>query len=207
MTDRPILFSAPMVCALLAGRKTQTRRALKPQPVVDGRSVTSPPNFHFHAKTEASRDEYLATLAPYAIGDRLWCREYCAIWGGTARHVVYRADENDAEWAKLLHDRRNGAPWVLHPRSMPRWASRITLTVTDVRVQRVQDIWGQDFRAEGMHIAPGPPLSPRACEELKPEFAILWNNLNAKRGFGWDTNPWVAAYTFERIDNRQRKLP
>lgn len=83
---------------------------------------------------------------------------------------------------------------------MPRWASRITLEVTDVRVQRVQDISEEDARAEGM---PEPYLGDNdpPHEEMatmidrRRQFRNLWNTLNAKRGFGWDGNPWVVALT------------
>ena len=77
---------------------------------------------------------------------------------------------------------------------MPRWASRLTLTVTDVRVQRVQDISEGDIAAEG--IARGFSGGPHGEEGLYEDFADLWDSLNAPRGYGWDANPWVAAYTF-----------
>ena len=78
---------------------------------------------------------------------------------------------------------------------MPRWASRLTLTVTDVRVQRVAEISREDCVAEG---CPGFVSHDMQDGEMpEEEFQDLWNTLNASRGFGWDTNPWVAAITFE----------
>jgi hypothetical protein len=80
---------------------------------------------------------------------------------------------------------------------MPRWASRLTLTVTDVRVQRVQEISEADAVAEG--VTPSEEPNEMKWEHYAPHgvaFRTLWDSLNAKRGYGWDANPWVAAYTF-----------
>jgi hypothetical protein len=188
MTDKPIVFSAPMVRALLDGRKTQTRRVLKPQPevVTHGHvgalgggcypyrwlvSEHGPTVYGSNPQDFARR---VAERTPYAEGDRLWVREQ---WSGphawretlprnrqrcgspTATQVWYWADgePDHGDWERPRS-----------PAYMPRWASRITLLVTDVRVQRVQDISAEDAMAEG-----GPPLG--TC------------------------NDWVAAYSFERL--------
>ena len=129
MSDHPIIFSGPMVRSLLDGRKTQTRRVLKPQPQGE-----QPKNWT-RANDKAVR---------YAPGDRLYVRE-AINKVSTPGDVVYRADfeagGNDGAglgWRPSIH--------------MPRWASRLTLTVTDVRVQRLQDISEEDARAEGCDV-------------------------------------------------------
>lgn len=218
MADRPIIFSGPMVRALLEGRKTQTRRALK----LAGRA----PDFIGPRGCEAdprcwgweTPDGYFVTVegdekdhAPgwrngwrdwagaYAPGDRLWVREAHAMvpytaylhsdgvqmtaHGGTYEAAIYREGFDRC---------RSGIRWrpSIH---MPRWASRLTLTVTDVRVQRLQDISEADAVAEGW---PGPmtdigyPIStPRQW------FSGLWNRLH--RHDAWDANPWVVAISFQ----------
>ncbi len=240
MTDRPILFSGPMTRALLEGRKTQTRRILKPQPPADMGLV----GVYAPALTAVfgyvTPDADFKVPLRYMPGDRLWVRE---AWkpipksrpGGYfvpgspfyGLDAFYQADGNCPLWA-------NG-PWKpsIH---MPRWASRLTLIITDVRVERLQEISEADALAEGViHQDPTPddedwnlrwsaeqglapePMSPvwlapgtrqdygpRRDEPLwgpTPEFAfrLLWDSLNASRGFGWDANPWVVALTFNVI--------
>lgn len=91
---------------------------------------------------------------------------------------------------------------------MPRWASRITLELTDVRVERVQEISEADCKAEGCSREPdhGGFYGPDGTPLLKPTFRVLWDSLNAKRGYGWDTNPWVWVLTFkqEKSDDRTK---
>ncbi|WP_113154909.1 hypothetical protein [Nitratireductor sp. OM-1] len=192
MTDRPILFSGPMIRALLEGRKTQTRRILKPQPPADMGLV----GVYAPALTAVfgyvTPDADFKVPLRYMPGDRLWVRE---AWKPIPKSrpgsyfvpgspfygldTFYQADGNCPLWA-------NG-PWKpsIH---MPRWASRLTLIVTEVRVERLQEITWQDAKAEG--ISGGYHQS---------EFASLWDSLNASRGFGWDANPWVVALTFNVI--------
>jgi len=177
MPDRPIIFSAPMVRALLDGRKTQTRRVLKPQPDSRGRG-------------------FLDSKLPYSPGDRLWVRE--AFWTceacGYLNHAVGANNSGTAgrhccaSCDALLPKAKRS------PIHMPRWASRLTLTVTDVRVQRVQDISAADAIAEG--IAPAANSMTIDCDTLNPRdsFASLWNSIHGPGA--WDANPWVAAITF-----------
>lgn len=191
MTDRPIIFSAPMVRALLEGRKTQTRRVIKPQP-------------HEHPS-----GRWMAEIR-FTKGDRLWVRE-AFITGFDLdeddrptgdRKVWYRATDGGLRWYDPDADHfLDVAPWrpSIH---MPRWASRLTLTVTDVRVQRLQDISRGDAMADGCpfaNMADGP--DPRKW------FADLWKDLHQpiiRRAPGsskanpaaWDANPWVCALTF-----------
>ncbi|MGM0584254.1 MAG: hypothetical protein ACQEUZ_06355, partial [Pseudomonadota bacterium] len=154
MTDKPIIFSGPMVRALLEGRKSMTRRVLKPQPVArDVRFLGYLPRrrIGFALCHDGGANETLYARLPCAEGDCLWVREAHAFgWpvvpGETTPHaegpdhvVTYRADG---------HTPFGGGHWR-SPIHMPRWASRLTLTVTDVRVQRVQWISAEDTAAEG----------------------------------------------------------
>ena len=180
MTDKPIIFSAPMVRALLAGTKTQTRRVLKPLP---RRTI------FFDPKT-AVLDQFQEP--PYAPGDRLWVREAFSY--------------------ELLDVDRNGfmPPWYWadgNPESgdftrpkpsihMPRWASRLTLLVTDVRVQRLREISEDDARAEGVcSTLTRFPDGGSIGHPASWHFEQLWGQIHGPGA--WDSNPWVCAITFD----------
>lgn len=177
MTDRPIIFSAPMVRALLEGRKSQTRRLLKPP----------------YGTLEYLRD---GTWRPICIkffpGDRLYVREaFCPRLGYPAPIAKphYRADDDRPEWRGLWKP-------SIH---MPRWASRITLTVTEVRVQRLQEISEADARAEGVtQHRYGTARNP-SWTDYKTSFEWLWDSLHGPDA--WAANPWVVAVSFT-VDRR-----
>ena len=190
MADRPILFSGPMVKAILDGRKSQTRRVLKPEPGVS--TIDAPP-------------------CPYAPGDRLWVREAFRVVGcgssvsieAARRHrpLQYAADGYSLHPTAPESTRLDGSLMLKYqarsPIHMPRWASRITLTVTDVRVQRVQEISEADARAEGVHPFQAPEGNEVVAWTFKQSFARLWDSLNGKRpGCSWAESPWVAAISF-----------
>lgn len=227
MTEHPILFSGAMVRALLAGTKTQTRRVVKKNAA--GRAARGGRNWHLD-------DPDAVKACPYGtLGDRLWVRETWNIarptlmdgahveetetMGGTIPiklpkggwAVWYAADEIDP-----------GAPLVDRYRPsihMPRWASRITLEVTDVRVQRVQDLSEGDAKAEGMGVItkdggrlwkygipdrdgyPGDDDDGWHWHEWEADprkaYAKLWNTINGP--VAWDLNPWVWAVSFRRV--------
>ena len=200
MADRPILFSAPMILALLAGRKTQTRRILKPQPTDE--AVAS--------GCYAERINKLVAPSPirFAVGDRLWCREtWCPdpndIEDDGTISVSYRADGHhafglkpSAGWKLPLAAQRGGVPGI----HMPRWASRLTLTVTDVRVERLHEISEEDALAEGIvqrGKAYGLPDWPGSkCLTFAGwAYLLLWADINGPTPEE-KKNPWVAAYTF-----------
>ena len=156
----------------------------------------------------------LAWSAPYAVGDRLWVREGLVRSG--AGGVVYQADRCpvmvDGE-SLTWRWKRDKLPSIF----MPKWAARIRLTVTGVRAERLQDISEEDAIAEGVgagwDIAAGEPgwpdyghirvvaggttFSDITQDTARMSYATLWDSINAKRGFRWDDNPWVFAYTFE----------
>ena len=201
MTDRPIIFSAPMVRALLDGRKTQTRRIVKcsgvPPEFCGGRydDKNDPSNWGWEDTENGgwiTLDQYAKyTFIPYAPGDRLWVRE---AWSARMTHgwtiadarsglyqteLLYRADGEDSMdgWWPSIH--------------MPREFSRLTLTVTDVRVQRLQDITAEECTAEGIPFE-SDALSPYMWSVSR--FADIWNSLHGPSA--WDANPWVVALTF-----------
>lgn len=227
MADKPILFSDPMVRAILDGRKTQTRRLINPQPEarVDSAFIGVDGIARFSWETARSPISYARNdrRLKAAIGDRLWIREACATWEGGHRDVVYRADTTEKDWSDLSSDARSGAPWKRRPSIfMPRWASRLTLIVTDVRVEKLQAMTPDDAIAEGIIDHHGTIIGAHGAggvhheimadgfsyhDEFAPDdlptfwnspvdaFAELWDSLNADRA-PWDSNPWIAAYTF-----------
>lgn len=199
MKERPILFSAPMVRAILAGRKTQTRRIVKPQPSVIHRlyrDASILTNLLFRRKDQTIRSPY------GTIGDRLWVRETWAIHqcaDSESERVHYRADCATGAEPCCPYDGERIKKW--RPSIfMPRWASRITLEITEVRVQRLQAISEEDAAAEGVS-------SPMPFKWRKDEwqnetpniarFAALWESINGAAS--WAANPWVWAITFKMI--------
>lgn len=210
MADRPILFSGPMVRALLDGRKTQTRR------VLGLRSSPRTPNIFDGTWTDdyvlnAGNADWRARHMPFAIGDRLWVRETWARtrnvnqeddWPGRPHLGDPNVDGECVIWAADGHwqwtdddggmtDRSSWRPSIF----MPRWASRLTLPVIDVRPERLQDISEEDAKAEG------PTQHPNWPDDLYTSwtgaFRALWDSINGHRqGCAWDDNPWVAVVTF-----------
>ncbi len=225
MTDRPILFSAAMVRALLDGKKTQTRRILKPTYA----------GYHLDKRGDGwlwvaeGGTGTIPAKIKFAIGDRLYVREH---WKATAAfedlkpaempvravRLQYLADGFIEQWdvpQDFFHAGRHRQ--AMH---MPRWASRLTLVVTDVRVERLQDISGDDAMYEGVfenwEIVDiiGTPTGPHEVNGYRyrvegidddepgfenPEDAYknLWEHINGRGS--WDEDPWVVAYTFEVV--------
>lgn len=202
MTDRPILFSGPMVRAIIreieqpGTGKTQTRRVLsnnKRMSLFNGQwsdsYVLDPGNASWR-----ERD------VRYAVGDRLWVREaHYLTDDGHEEYAVFAADTDDVTAhmadvdglpptfpAELRAKHRKLRPGI----HMPRWASRLTLTVTEVRVQRLQQISAEDVRAEGVELGVWG-----GAGDYRHQFMLLWDSINAKRS-PWDSNPWVCAITF-----------
>ncbi|MFL9610708.1 hypothetical protein ACKF11_11545 [Methylobacillus sp. Pita2] len=211
MKERPIIFSAPMVQAILAGNKTQTRRIMKPQPVLT--SLIS----------RADSDSKVLALHHHysnAPGDQLWVRENFMVepnpvdlgltremiphtWDAVvaaAGTIHYAADPG----ALILAD---GRPWKpsIH---MPRWASRIQLEITSIRVERLQDISEADAKAEGADCLISDNATPETRSLLnfplmengspyRNGFAHLWELINGDGA--WAKNPWVWVIEFRRI--------
>lgn len=174
--ERPILFSGEMVSAILNGRKTQTRRVIKPQPV---------------------SNPFPLQRCPYGVtGDLLWVRETHYRWAGcgTPPRTGFNQDRCYDDHPELLSMTRHAQIVTVPSIHMPRWASRITLRVVDVRVERVQEISESDAKAEG--VAAWHNTTDGTV--YRPEFCLLWDSINAAIGFGWEVNPWVWVVEFER---------
>ena len=218
MKERPILFSGPMVRAILDGRKTQTRRAVKPQPHSKDVAFTAskkwPNHWYLHAIGGSPTQDFIGEFrCPYGQpGDRLWVRERCRAeeLESGLDGVRYDADnhfrpiENSQEasdrWVHLYHYGKGKGKTVpsVH---MPRWACRIVADIVSVRVERLQDISHEDAIAEGVE-----PVgngwrnyldSDRPFLDPIHSFRSLWQSINGLDS--WDMNPWDWVVEFERV--------
>ena len=194
MKIKPILFSAPMVRAIVDGKKSMTRRAVKPT-IVNRFIVDNTGNLL--GSTDWESDAY-PTIddAPYHPGDILWVRETWTLMTPTMNEgpdfYLYKADvPPGAEKSNWFNSWR---PSIF----MPREAARIWLRVTDVRCERVQEITEEDATREGCFS--DTPFSGQYQWSARDNFVELWDSLNAKRGYPWGSNPWVWAISFERCD-------
>lgn len=197
MAKKPILFSGEMVNAILDGRKVMTRRAVKPQPPEGfrlwGRCIDDHASWTDHPLQGEKGDIFRATCPYGKPGDTLWVRETFMIERFPSAPdkplVHYRADNTAAGSAWTAA--RMWKPSIF----MPRWASRITLRITDVRVERLQEISAADMRAEGIDCLYENDGS--ISEHFtRQSWVDLWDSINAKRGYGWDANPWVWVVSF-----------
>ncbi len=206
MAEKPILFNSEMVLAIMDGRKTQTRRVIKPQPNYQKRFG--------QPESEVNADIAKRKCSYGKVGDRLWVRETFAL------NYQYDTDSiSDWEECNSLDsgDPRYRADYIRKEKPgyigrwrtnihMPKWAARIWLEIIGVRVERVQDISEEDAEAEGVvpqeikhlrEIAETIPNSTYCPHKLT--FSELWDSINDKRGFGWDENPWVWVIEFNKL--------
>lgn len=217
MTDHPILFSAPMIRALLDGRKTMTRRPTietAPLPPIVGRNYPYQPRLGPHGPywcwLVGERPEApLFRPTRWAIGDRLWVKE---AWRTGEVLDPYAPRELDPSEADIWYqaDPKPDGLWgrYRNARFMPRWASRITLRVTGLRVERVQEIAEADARREGVLYVPGHGDITLADLKVDPGysnylncrmgFEVLWNTIHGP--YAWAANDWVSVTSFERIE-------
>ena len=175
--EHPILFSTTMVKAILDDRKSKTRRVVK-WPV---RGYRDSYKTRLHLEDELPREyDKIVKACPYGqVGSRLWCKEtFCH----TDLGVIYKADMDDADM-RLFVSYRKWKPSIF----MPRKFSRITLEITNVRVEHLQEIKLEDCWDEGIR---------SRAESRIPDFKRLWDSINAKRGYGWVSNPfcWVIEF-------------
>lgn len=202
MKERPILMSAPMVRATLAGTKTQTRRLVKPTMtaprvapatmypwLIDGEQETDDHGLPCWVGEHPAYPTGMKWFScPYGQpGDHLWVRETFARKADTADCAWYAAD--------FVDHRAAGASMRLRWRPsihMPRWASRLDLEITAVRVERVRDISHEDAIAEGF-----PNVEGQTWGRLG--FSQLWDAVYAARGYGWAVNPWCWVVEFRRV--------
>ncbi|WP_370194273.1 MULTISPECIES: hypothetical protein [Aurantimonas] len=205
MTDRPILFSGPMVRAILDGRKTQTRRVLG--------TSNNPFSLFCNGWSDAyvldpGNAEWRQREVRFEIGDRLYVREAWRTLQANDCIAPRNLPQDPSKVTFEADPERRNPLWAfgrLRPgMHMPRWASRLTLAVTDVRVQRLQAISEADAIAEGIEFVTrttsgdfyrnfqnaGCPLMAYGA------YRSLWDSLNEMRGYGWDANPWVVAVSF-----------
>ncbi len=220
MKEHPILFSSPMVKALLAGTKTQTRRLLKPAPptteaVLARAGITfsiftdahSPGTFRVGGPVWAVRELMGVEpdwRSPYGEpGDRLWVRETLLL--GDDGSWVYAADScpielvaGDPNYPAMLSWAHHNERERCNSIHMPRWASRITLEVTSVRVERLQDISEEDAKAEGVDSVPVGDIPRNGTLYHRDDFAQLWDIINGSKA-PWSSNPWVWVVGFRRL--------
>lgn len=203
MTDRPILFSTSMIRALLAGRKTQTRRLCS-----WANNPLSPALTYIVACDEpgwfGDEEGEVQFKVPFALGDRLWVRE---AWKPHSAFDAMKPRDMPVSNVFYLADDRyspsgsRGRPGM----HMPRWASRLTLTVTEVRVERLQDISEADALAEGIYEVRsragdgmrhfGTSLSDSVWPTATRAYRNLWEGINGPDA--WDANPWIVAVSFD----------
>lgn len=208
MKERPILFSGPMVRAILEGRKTMTRRVVQGLPAGIKCASALPESGYQYRFTDFKqtvvdrRCPYGRPPVPLEPSDRLWVRETAKIPLAVPNSaVLYRAD-NHIRPGLGDFEAEAWKPSIF----MPRWASRITLEIKEVRVEQLQDISERDIAAEGLTVTLGTPCATaftdlptgiRIHSTAMACFAAGWNALNKKRDYGWSTNPWVWVITFE----------
>lgn len=202
--ERPIIFSAESVRAILRGDKTQTRRVIKPQPEeYDHKFGGICLRWRQINTASAVAKRIMAERCPHGQpGDRLWVRERVL---ETMYDTFYLADPGTVVIRGGI--RKQDGQWY-SPMFMPRRLSRLTLRITHIWAERLHDITELSAYAEGFprtnHLGElhGCYISDGTGNEWQlsgatSQFALAWNELNAKRGYGWDTNPWVWCITFE----------
>lgn len=198
MTERPVIFNGEMVRAILAGRKTQTRRIMQPQPeqIPDKPGEYWWPAKRFESMLRLSyfndpvAKELAADACPFGrIGDRLWVRE---TFGDCGVRFVYRADTDDgascqvARWTPSIH--------------MPRSACRLLLEISDVRAERLNDISEQDALAEGVDDGTSPAaIATGWFEKPRRAFRRLWERIYGQES--WNSNPWVWVVEFKLVQS------
>lgn len=209
MSEKPIIFSSEMIKAVLDGRKTQTRRVIKPKPVWDlvwwykGETYLTDEDMQSHLFHNVYGGKGSPYGAVYADGtkDRLWVRETFT-YITMAENETYDLRTPNGCPVKMLYkattDYEIPANWTPSI-YMPRWASRLTLELADIRTERLLDASLADLIAEG---CPAEHL-PENCNGMSHAaygwFESLWDSINARRGHGWGTNPWVWVIEFEVV--------
>ena len=212
-SEKPLIMSGASVIATLEDRKHQTRRVIKPQPAMCnyqpsnwqasrcdwvGYKYSGRDTWFCHTCGAGLRaiDEWSShgILCPYGqVGSHIWVRETWHQDTGLSsdKTIHYKADN--------LSDSYSWKPSIF----MPRWASRLTLEITGVRVERVQEISHEDAIAEGCLNQVLSNMEPDFDMAIRPAsdvFHELWDSLNKKRGYGWAVNPWTWALDYKRVE-------
>lgn len=224
MSERPILFNGEMVRAILDGRKTQTRRVVKPQPIqpCDGAyfdKYNKGPQWNWWTKDNKQCLDQIIKCPFGKPGDRLWVRETWGInhlehgWSKQVSklnpkdlegYILYRAD---GDWEDQFEQTDGDCPPWRPSIHMPRWASRITLEIKNVRVERLQDISEGDAKAEGCSKSCYPEeyesdhetgyFSPKSYGS---DFNYIWDSVYGKES--WEANPWVWVVEFQHLKHQ-----
>jgi hypothetical protein len=220
---RPIIFNGPSVCAILDNRKTMTRRVIIPQPSSDVR-------WGFSGWEDGHGTPIRCVYGQ--PGDRLWVRETWKVgaWdesdgciaidyladGFYRKYIdVPEPDYFEKLWIQSTYDAEKAYGQMDHyswekgespcrkrsPLFMPRWASRITLEITDIRVERVQNISEEDVLHEGFRMNNVSIVTLGYHGAMK----LIWDSINAKRGYSWDSNPWVRVVVFKVIEAMRKR--
>ncbi|MEJ8803149.1 hypothetical protein [Pontibacter sp. H249] len=211
--ERPILFSTPMVQAIVDGTKTQTRRVVKhglsdstmSKPDIKASITDNGQMVHFKVVDGKLRESFCGIKCPYGqIGDRLWVREAWDYSDSLEEPYLYRQKEME-EWLPEVFNRMKWKPSI----HMPKEACRIKLEIPNIRVERLHDITEEDAIAEGVLWVDAVPggfsgwkdysgknLAP--LESAKVSFKTLWISINGKES--WDANPWVWVVDFKKTD-------
>lgn len=201
MAEKPILFNTEMVMAILDGRKTQTRRVAFPErDLREFRNQMYPDGWWYRGRVFQNFKSFLydpnVPKCKYWPGNVLWVRE---TWAEMPYGYVYRADDEEPEgwdpddrWCPSIH--------------MPREAARIFLKVTDVRLERLQDIDDEGAKAEGANFGAG--VAEKMRRSAIERFAEIWDSTikpSDRERYGWDANPWVWVIKFKRIEEPERR--
>ncbi|PYD94734.1 hypothetical protein DNF23_01205 [Pseudomonas syringae pv. pisi] len=201
--ERPILFSAPMVRAILSGRKKVTRRALKVQPHIDvsGNFCVGGANYGQDIYGKPVTKHFVSSHCPYGQpGDRLWVRE---AWQDDAQvNAIAPRELSHGEPIQYAADgasRQNGCSMITPGKTrpsihMPRWVSRILLEINDVRLERLQDI--SEGQAEGVNFLRSAPDLDETLTAAQL-FDCLWSSINSADS--WNANPWVWVVEFKPV--------
>jgi len=202
---KPIIFSTPMVQAILAGRKSMTRRVIKDKDITNNFDIDIDGSVYAYIDPETGDSCPPTAIAKYQVGDILWVRE---TWSRDENgEYVYRTNYGTTEDDSFPPSMFRWRPSI----HMPREAARIFLKVTNVRVERLQDITEEDAIAEGVSWLDEAcysnngwtptlyDLDSGGSPVFRDGFTALWDSINAKRGYGWETNPWVWVIEFEKI--------
>ena len=226
MKEHPIIFTEN-IKAILDGRKTQTRRVIKPAKTSATAKYFDPELNNWPIDQGTGKKLH----CPYGqVGDRLWVRETIDL-----DQMMYVADKSYCEMKDMNWYNQTRLA-ILPSIFMPHWASRITLEITGVRVERLQEMPAEDILKEGIELPesgigcdiPSPPDAYENWPEEKREewikgqaratyfarcadvqmcfeaFEKLWDSINAKSGYGWSANPWVWVIEFKRVDNDKK---
>lgn len=235
--DRPILFSGPMIPPILQGLKTQTRRVMNPQPDESFTVDYLKNERRSYGWSWKRKEVYIdlakaAAFSPYGKpGDRLWVREsWCPVsdpFVGACEAVGYAADkdfrvvpEGSFKEGWTVFNWEKPEIWKFRPSiHMPRWASRFTLEIMIVRVERLQEISEEDAKAEGVAALTldftdkQKDLWCRRSRQIDPKakvanyrgaFAVIWDEINGDRA-PWDSNPWVWVIEFRKLAEESTK--